>query len=188
MILGLTGGIATGKSSATKIFKDFGASIIDADKISRDVAKNTEIIKLIKVEFGSKYVNSLGLNREKLREDIFPSKEKLNKLNSIMHPKIISEINKRIKENNNDFIIVDIPLLFEIGFESNVDKTLVISIDREMQLKRLMRRDDMDSRLANIMIDLQMPLSEKESKGDIVIYNNSTLLELKRKIKEVFYE
>ncbi|TDT70564.1 dephospho-CoA kinase [Hypnocyclicus thermotrophus] len=183
MILGLTGGIACGKSEVSKIFMELGLVVIDADKISRDVSKKKEVIKEIEKEFGSKVIKNDEVNREVLGKLIFDNKELREKLNGIMHPKIINEIKNQIKLNNDKKnLILDIPLLFEVKLEYLCDKTLLIISNKELQIDRLMKRDNISREYAIKKIESQMSLEEKKELADFIIDNSISREELKEKI------
>ncbi|WP_163468034.1 dephospho-CoA kinase [Fusobacterium sp. IOR10] len=187
MIVGLTGGIASGKSTVSNILKELEIKIIDADIIAKKISEKAEIKKEILLKFGEEILNSQKeIERRKLREIVFKNKEKLKILNSIYHPRIKDEF-KKIKENHNkdDIIIFDVPLLFETDIDKECDKIILVCIDEEIQIDRLMKRDGIDSDLAKMIIKNQMPQEEKMKKADIILYNDGTLDELTRKTKMI---
>ncbi|MGO2117468.1 MAG: dephospho-CoA kinase [Fusobacterium sp.] len=185
MIVGLTGGIASGKSTVSNILKELEIKIIDADIIAKKISEKKEIKKEIISKFGEDILNSKKeIERGKLREIVFKDKEKLKILNSIYHPRIKDEF-KKIKENHNkdDIIIFDVPLLFETDIDKECDEIILVCIDEEIQIERLMKRDCIDSDLAKMIIKNQMSQKEKMKKTDIILYNDGTLDELARKTK-----
>lgn len=183
MIIGLTGGIGTGKSSAVEYFIKYGAIVIDADKISKNVTDSKEIIEKIEKEFGKEYINNGKIERKKLRKHVFSNKEELVKLNNITHPVIIEKIKNEIEKNRNKkLVIVDVPLLFETGLEVIVEKVILISAPFEVQLSRIIARDNIDYESALNAIKAQMPLKEKIKKADFIIENGGTKEELADKI------
>jgi dephospho-CoA kinase len=187
MILGLTGGIASGKSTVSKKLKELGSYIIDADKISREVSDSLEILKKLEKAFGLQIIDCGYLDRQKLREIIFEKKEKRELLNSIMHPAIVKKIIKEIEDNKKErLIILDIPLLYETKLEYLCDKVLVVCTDEKIQVERLKLRDKIEETLAEKIIDAQMPLIEKIKKADIYIENNGDLKELLKKIEMIY--
>ena len=189
MILGLTGGIASGKSTVSKKLKELGSYIIDADKISREVSDSTEILKKLEENFGLQIIDSGHLDRKKLRELVFEKKEKRELLNSIMHPVIEKKIIKEIEENKKEkLIILDVPLLYETKLEYLCDKVLVVSVDEKIQIERLKKRDMIEKKMAKKIINTQMPLTEKLKKADIYIENNGTLDELLEKTKMIYIQ
>lgn len=188
MIIALTGGIATGKSSLSNILKEKKYKVVDADLIARDLANKSTILKELSKAFGKDIVDNKQLNRAYLREIVFNDEKKLNVLNDIMHPKIIKKIKEEIEENKNKKILfLDIPLLFETKLEYLANKILLVTCDEEIQINRLMKRDNINLDLALNMINKQMALKEKENLSDYIIYNNSTLEELEDKI-DIFLE
>lgn len=188
MIIALTGGIATGKSSLSNILKEKKYKVVDADLIARDLANKSTILKELSKAFGKDIVDNKQLNRAYLREIVFNDEKKLNILNNIMHPEIIKKIKEEIEENKNKKILfLDIPLLFETKLEYLANKILLVTCDEEIQINRLMKRDNINLDLALNMINKQMALKEKENLSDYIIYNNSTLEELEDKI-DIFLE
>ncbi len=187
MIIGLTGGIATGKSTVAKFLEELKITVIDSDKIAHEILTYQDTIDKIKREFGEIVIDKDGsINRKKLGEIVFDDLNKLKKLESITHHKIFEVINKRIKQNRDDKIIVlDAPLLFETELDNEVDETWVVYTDKETQIKRLKKRDDLDRKDALKRIKAQMPLKEKIKKADIVIDNSGTKEELKQKIEKL---
>lgn len=189
MILGLTGGIASGKSTVSKKLKELGSYIIDADKISREVSDSTEILKKLEENFGLQIIDSGHLDRKKLRELVFEKKEKRELLNSIMHPVIEKKIFEEIEENKKEkLIILDVPLLYETKLEYLCDKVLVVSVDEKIQIERLKKRDMIEKKMAKKIISTQMPLTEKLKKADIYIENNGNLDELLEKTKMIYIQ
>jgi dephospho-CoA kinase len=191
MILGLTGSIGSGKSEAALYFKKCGAYIIDADKISRDLSqKGSSALKDISKIFGKDIVDGEGvLNREKLADIVFNDKKKLKKLEKIIHGKILKQIKKEVKTNKDNFkvIIIDAPLLFETGLNKICSKTLAISTQKRIQIKRLKKRNPFWS-LAHIeqRINSQMNADKKSSLADFLIDNSYSKNELKKQIENLY--
>lgn len=187
MIIGLTGGIASGKSTVTSYLKEKGFPIVDADLVSRDVVKpGTLGLKKIVDRFTKKVLNSdSSLNRKVLRAIIFNDEEARLDLNSILHPIIHDEIIRQIEEykKHYDVIIFDAPLLLENQLQDMVDQVWVVSTDSETQIERLMKRDGINKDEANAIIKRQMPIEEKVKLADVVIYNNSDLISLYKQIE-----
>lgn len=183
MALGLTGGIATGKTTAANILKDFGAEIVDADKIAHKIMEPdgpaySDVVQF----FGNNILNDDGsINRNKLGEIVFSNSELRQKLEKITHPLIVKEIEKRLENDNN--IVLVAPLLFEVGLERLVDVVWVIYCSRLTQIKRLKNRDNLDDNAANIRIDAQMPLQEKIENADLAIENEGSIEDLKSKLR-----
>ncbi len=187
MILGLTGGIACGKTTISNIFKQLGVKVIDADKVAREVIELPEIVNQIKKNYGDEVFINGKLDRKKLREIIFNDKEKIMKLNSIIHPKVIDIFKEEYNKNkfSDEIIVFDIPLLFEVGLEKYCNKTIVVYVNEEIQIKRVMERDKSSRELAKKIIDAQMELSKKIKMADYAIENNSTISELEKKVKNI---
>ena len=189
MIIGLTGGIATGKSQSSKIFKELGCYIIDADKLSRTLTtKDSKCLKEIVETFGTDILNYNGtLNRKKLGQIVFNDKQAKMDLERIIHPHIIKKTNEIIaKKYNKTNIIVDAPLLFEVGLDRVCDKVIVIYARYHIQITRFMKRDNLSKEEAIKRIALQMPIEDKMKLADITIDNSGTLLELKKNIKFIY--
>lgn len=187
MILGLTGGIACGKTTISNIFKQLGIKVIDADKVAREVIELPEIVNQIKKNYGDEVFINGKLDRKKLREIIFNDKEKIMKLNSIIHPKVIDIFKEEYNKNkfSDEIIVFDIPLLFEVGLEKYCNKTIVVYVNEEIQIKRVMERDNSSRELAKKIIDAQMDLFEKVKMADYAIENNSSVNELEKKVKNI---
>ncbi|QNQ83988.1 dephospho-CoA kinase [Lactobacillus sp. PV037] len=185
--LGLTGGIATGKSTVDKLFREKKIPIIDADKIAHQLMlpneKNyNEIVK----NFGNKVLASdLTIDRKKLGEIVFSDKIKLTLLNDITHPNIITEIKNQmaqLEKREEPLVVLDIPLLFEEKLEYLCEGVLLISAPKQLQLQRLMARNNLSQSQANQRIISQMPLVEKKKLADYVIENDQDLGVLKDKV------
>jgi len=189
-IIGLTGGIATGKSTVTQLLTKQGHLVIDADVIVLELQeKGSPLLKELSKAFGSTILNKDGsLNRDVLGKLIFPDKEKRNLLNSIIHPLVRLEFEKRIASIESDLLFLDIPLLFEAKFDDLADLTLVIATSSTKQLERLMLRDDLTKQEAQARIAAQMPLTEKIKLANFVIDNDGDLCELKEKIEKFLGE
>lgn len=190
MIIGLTGGIASGKSTVSKIFRELGAEIIDADIKAKEISEREDVIKEIGNIFGKEVINSEGkIDRLKIKEIVFNNKEKLKKLNDLIHPKVMEEF-KKIKENTgkNDIIIFDVPLLFESGMDKMCDKIILVFTDKKIQIKRMLERDGITEELAEKIIDSQMSLEEKLNKSQIHLENNGTLEDLREKSETIYRE
>lgn len=188
MIVGLTGGIASGKSTVSNFFKKLGLEVLDADGIVKEVSQKEDTIKKIVKVFGKNILDGNGkIIREKLRKEAFENRELLNKLNEIIHPQVIEIFVKKKKETSEDSIVIfDIPLLYEAKMENLCDKIIVVYIKREQQIKRVIERDKNTRELAEKIIDAQMSLEEKSKRADIVIYNNSTLEDLKNQVNMIY--
>lgn len=188
MILGLTGGIASGKSTVSNIFKKYGIYIADADKIAKELGNRKDVIDEIGEKISKTVIDENGIvDRAKLKEIVFSDKSKLEILNKIYHPKIREEFKKiKLNSSKNDIIIFDVPLLFETGMYTLCDKKILVYVNEDIQIERLIARDGITKELAKKIIDSQMSLDEKKSKSDILIENNDSLEELEKKVEMVY--
>lgn len=190
MIIGLTGSIASGKSTVSRLLKEQGYAIVDADEIARLVVEpGTPVIQELVQAFGKEVLKEDGsLNREKLGELIFGNVEERDKLNSIMHPAIRGEMirqrEERIAEGANT-VVMDIPLLFESKLQSFVDKIIVVSVKRDVQKQRLMTRNQLTEKEAQNRISSQLPMELKEAGADAVIYNNETVKKTEKQLGQI---
>jgi dephospho-CoA kinase len=190
-VIGLTGGIATGKSSVALFFTERGIPVIDADQLARDaVLPGSPALEQIISLFGREIVTLDGeLDRKRLGELIFSDPEKRRLLESILHPEIRKMSEERIAQAaaaGHQRLIYMAPLLIEAGATERVDSVWVVTVRPEIQLERLMRRDGISRELAQRMIDSQMPLSEKERYGSVVIDNSGTEAETRMVLETVW--
>lgn len=190
MIVGLTGGIASGKSTVSNLFRKYGIEIVDADKVAKEVSEKKESIEKISNIFGKDILDSDGkIVREKLREKAFKNRELLQELNKIIHPQVMEYFKRKKEENSKDEILIfDIPLLYEVKMEYLCDKIIVVGVDVQKQIRRVVARDGSSEELAKKIIFNQMPLDEKIKKADIVIMNDGTLDELEAKVMKIYRE
>ncbi len=198
-VVGLTGGIGSGKTTVAGQFKKLGAHVIDADKIAREMLQpQTSLGKKIINCFGKQILyktkKKLYINRKKLAALVFSNKEKLRKLNELMHPLIINQIKKEIREVKQtkgfrkQIIIVDAPLLFETGVNVFMDRIIVVSVSRECQIERMEKRDGLNKKESLQIINKQWPLKKKIRYADYLIDNSESIQRLKEKIENVWEE
>ena len=168
MIIGLTGGIATGKSTAAEYLKKKGAKIIDADQISHKITQKGEKgWKRVIDEFGKDILREDGeFDREKLGEIVFADKNKLQLLNSIVHPLVRQEMQQIIDNAEDEILIFEIPLLFESGLERAFDFSINVSVKKQKQKERLAQRDEIASQQQEQRINSQMSNEKKNQKAD----------------------
>lgn len=189
LVIGLTGNIGCGKSSLSNILKNNSLDIIDADIISRDIMNDKDLLNKIFETFGNDIKSEDGtLNRKELGKIVFNDDEKLIILNNITHPAIKNEIKKRIKEiedNNRNIVVVDAALLIEGNFLDLVDRLVVISCDLDIQLNRIIKRDNITKEEAISRIKSQMDQNEKIKYGDYIIDNSKDLDELNYKANKL---
>ena len=188
VIIGLTGSIATGKSTVSTMLRDAGMPIVDADVVAREVVEpGTHTLEAIKLAFGPGVIENGVLNRSQLGNIVFGNQSDLQRLNAIMQPAIRSVMADKInfwRTQHVPVLILDIPLLFEREYDKNyhVDKIIVVSADPEVQLARLKSRDSLDERQAKNRMRTQMPIAEKVARADYVINNNGDKSQLKAQV------
>lgn len=189
MLIGLTGGIGSGKSTVANIFSQYGFPIIDSDKIARDVVEpSEEAWQKIVQHFGKKILNTDNtINRKELGEIIFRDHEKREKLNQITHPIIISRILAEAKalQKNHKHIIVEVPLLYESNSTNLFDLIIVVYVNKNIQLQRVIERDRIEQDLALAKIDAQLSLEIKKDKADFVVYNDDGLEKTKQQVEAI---
>jgi dephospho-CoA kinase len=193
-VIGITGGIASGKSYVSSVIKKAGYPVIDADLISKELSqKGGSVYHAIIRTFGESFLDeNKEINRQKLGSLIFNDKQAKGLLNSISHPLIIEEMEKQIKMAKTDLVFVDVPLLYESGLENMFDKIVCVYLPRKIQIERLMNRDNISYEYAVKKIESQMSLDKKKRMADFVINSSNSfdyvsldVIELIKKLKEV---
>jgi dephospho-CoA kinase len=179
-VIGLTGGIATGKTTVARLLEKLGADIIDADQIAREVVEpGSPVLEKICLLFGHEALLPDGLlNRQFVRNKIFSDPEKRRQLENILHPAIKEHALQQLEKVRNSGVDVAVyvaPLLIEAGATDRVDEIWVVTVRPEVQLQRLMTRDNCSKEEAERVIAAQMPLAEKERFGVVVIDNSASL-------------
>lgn len=190
-IIGLTGGIASGKSLVSGFFKELGIPVIDADIVAREVVRPGKKPWLrIKKIFGPDLFKKDGtLDREKMAKIVFSHPEKRKELEAITHPEIVKEMIRQIralKKKGKNLVVIDVPLLFESDLFRMTSKNILVKVDEERQVARLKQRDTLNDREAHQRIFAQMSMVEKEKLADYVIDNSGTREETKRLFLDVF--
>jgi dephospho-CoA kinase len=190
LVIGLTGGIASGKSTVSKMLKEMDITVIDADVEARlAVEKGEPAYQKIVAEFGDDILlDNEGIDRQKLGSIIFHNSEKRQLLNGIVHPEVRARMFNKIDTANKQgekVVILDIPLLFESKLTSMVEKTILVYVDKPIQLQRLMERNQLSKEEAEARVNSQMPLSEKIALADVVIDNNGSIEETNRQLNEI---
>ena len=191
-VIGLTGGIATGKSTVSAILKKAGAVIIDADRIAREVVKKgLPAYREIVENFGETVLLSNGeINRSVLGDLIFNDPRKKQLLNRIVHPHVRRETNRRLKDMENSspdtIAVLDIPLLFEAEMHKDLSEVIVVYAPEHIQIKRLMKRDNISEADAVARVRSQMPIEEKKKRATIVIDNSGTMQDTRKRTLEIF--
>jgi len=187
MIVGLTGGIGSGKSAAANFFQNEGITVIDADHLAREVIEqDTPGFKSIVDYFGSDVIGDDGsVDRDKLRKVVFDNNEKKKVLESITHPLVGELMAKKIATAKSPYSIIMVPLIFETNTMSAYDRILVIDCDPALQLKRATSRDNNSDELIQKIIDSQCSREERLSIANDVIPNNDSLENLKSRSLEM---
>jgi dephospho-CoA kinase len=194
LIAGLTGGIASGKSTVADIFQKAGARIVDADAIARRVvAPGLPAWQSIKAVFGNQVIQPDGaLNRPLMGELVFKDKKLRRRLEGIIHPQVRDQMDRevaRILEASPDALVIkDIPLLFESEMTDGLSEIIVVYVPMALQLERLMQRDGIDPEAARARIKAQMPIEEKRRLGTLVIDNSGDLSHTEAQTMKIFEE
>ena len=188
-IIGITGSISTGKSAADKIIRSYGYEIVDADEIAHEVLRKDEVKNLLKHSFGNYIIKNNEVDRDLLGRIIFKDENKRDILNNITHPFIYDEIKKNISKSKHKVVFVDIPLLIETlpdikKYGLDIDEIWLIYASQDIQIKRLVERDNISLEYAKEKISSQMFVDEKKKYADIIIDNSYTLEDLKMSIKK----
>ncbi|MBA4496462.1 dephospho-CoA kinase [Paenactinomyces guangxiensis] len=192
MILGLTGGISTGKSTVSAMLKERGAVIIDADQVAREVVEpGTEGLRRIYEHFGKQVLHEDGrLNRSVLGDIIFWNEDLRKKLNELLHPLIRDVIMERtrvvLEKNPSEIVIWDVPMLIEGNLTQFVEKVIVVYIPEPIQLKRLMKRNSLSEAEARKRIASQLSIEEKKKLADYVIDNSGSLEMTERQVDQLW--
>jgi dephospho-CoA kinase len=193
-VIGLTGGIASGKSTVSGMLKKLGAEIIDADKIAREVVEpGQKCLNMIVTKFGKGVLKSDGtLDRKKLGSIVFNDKRKLKFLNDITHPEIRKIIGQRLKtiemNGKSDAVVVDAAVLIESRMDDMVDEVWLVYVDDDIQLERLKKRDNITDEEAAVRISSQMPFSQKMKHADCIIDNSKTIEHTKEQVEKLWDE
>jgi dephospho-CoA kinase len=189
-LVGLTGGIASGKSTVAAILRRLGAAVVDADDLSREVVQpGQEGWKEIVDSFGADVLQpDQTLDRQKLRKIIFDDPQARKKLEAIIHPQVRALAEERIREYaaaGYEIVVYEVPLLFEVKLHHSLRPVVLVACDIATQIKRLQERDRLTETEARKHIDAQMSLEEKRRLADYVIENDGGLEELERRVRMV---
>jgi dephospho-CoA kinase len=192
LLVGLTGGIASGKSLVARVFKDLGAQVIDADRIVHDLLEpHEDAWRAVVDHFGRDFLlPDESIDRRKLGECIFADADKRAWLNNCLHPKVfnvyttqVQHIRKRLPD---PLIVLDAALLIETGYDRNMDKIVVVYAGLDQQIERLIARDHFTREQALARIGCQMPLSEKRGRADYIIDNTGSRSDTEQQAKDVY--
>lgn len=192
LVVAVTGGFGTGKTTVSNMFQELGAEIIDIDFLVFELERpNQSAWEKIVKEFGSKIIKTdKTINRPKLASLVFSNPKLLQKLNSLVHPLVLKKMREEIesfKETKPDaLIVVDIPLLFEVKEQDYFKKIIVVKADETVVLERITKNRKLSAMEINQRIQAQFPLEEKASKADFVIDNNNALEKTQEQVKAVF--
>jgi dephospho-CoA kinase len=184
-LIGITGGIACGKTEVAKVFQEKGAVILSGDQIGKEVVeKEGTVLKQLVRAFGQDILNKNGtLNRRKLGRIAFTSKESRDKLNGIIHPHLLKELRRRIQnieeENPQAVVVIDAALIVEWGLEKELDHLIFVESKEENKIKRLQKEKGYSKKEALDRIKSQLPEKVKEKKADVIIRNDEGLAELR---------
>ena len=192
-VIGLTGGIASGKSTAARLLGELGAPVIDADQLARDAVRSgTEALAAIVAAFGDEVLQPDGaLDREALGKRVFADPEARRALEWIVHPEVrrLARLKLQVLEESGARVVFYMaPLLIEAGADTLCDEIWIVDVDEETQLQRATARDGMSCEEARQRTAAQMPLAEKARRGDVVIDNRGTVEELAERLKRLWEE
>jgi dephospho-CoA kinase len=187
LIIGMTGGIGSGKSEALKIFESLNIKVIDLDNISKEITDTShQAIQEIKLVFGDAIFDKDNrLDRKKLREIIFSEKDQKINLEKILHPKILEEVMKKLNVlSSESYVVIDIPLLFETNqYTSLISRSLVIDCKVDDQIERVKKRDGTDTSVIQSIIEQQVARNYRIEKADDVVVNDGSIEKLEESIK-----
>ncbi len=185
MIIGLTGGIACGKTTVTDIFRKFGVAVVDADEISRELTgPSGKALPQIAVEFGADFINAQGLKRDLMRETIFSDPGAKEKLEAILHPMIKREIFEALKIIKAPYVILSVPLLLESGrWVEACKRILVVDVTEDEQINRLVYHRHLGEEQARAIMNTQISRDKRMAAADDLIDNSGSMEELEEKVK-----
>jgi len=191
IVIGLTGGIGTGKSEVTRIFQELGAVLINADQIGHQAyTPHSEIWQEVVKAFGEEILQPSGeIDRKKLGSIVFADPDQLTRLNQIMHPRMARMVAQQIQElgeQGADVVVVEAALLFEAGWDSLVDEVWSTESPEESVIKRLQSRSGLSQEEAKKRIDSQMSAEERTSRSQVVVDNSGDLVELERVVRSIW--
>ncbi len=194
LIVGVTGGVASGKTTVSRMFEEEGAYLIEADQIARELVQpHSPAWRQITRVFGKEILEKDGtIDRKRLGNQAFSDSGQRRLLNEILHPRIKKEMGKRAskigRKDPHAIVVFDVPLLVETGFHREVDRVVVITSKETQQIERLKKRAGMSEEETRRIISSQMDLEEKVKAADFVIRNEGSIEEIRRRVREVFQE
>lgn len=184
MVVGLTGGIGSGKTTIANLFADYGVEVIDADVIARDVvAPGSEGLNAIELKLGHDILLTDGqLNRSKLRELIFSQPELKNWLDSLLHPLIRQQMQQQIEQVQSTYCLLVIPLMVENNLQAMTDRLLVVDVEQQVQIARTLQRDQVSEQQVKNILAAQASRETRNAAADDIITNNGDSDELPQKV------
>ena len=188
VVIGLTGSLATGKSSVAAMFKRCGAVVLSADDIvHRHLNRRGVVFKKVIKLLGKKIINKGGIDRKKIAQIVFTDAHKLRALEKVLHPIVQEDMARVLKkmEHTKKMVVLDVPLLFESGINRLTDVNIVVKATPPIQIKRAVKRLHITKAEALGRIRLQMPLKEKIRLADIIIDNSRTLQKTKEQVEKI---
>lgn len=190
-VIGILGGIGSGKSSAAAEFAQLGCGVVDADELVSELLQDSVIIQKLVESFGKEIVDQAGyIDRSKLADIVFEDVDKLTILNGIIHPEVFAQTEVLIEQFNSDSdtkaIILDMPLLVETGWDKRCDKLIFVACDESVRLKRTQKSREITKKQLKKRENFQIPLDKKASIADIIVENNSGHLDLVRQVEDIF--
>ncbi|MHB0913474.1 MAG: dephospho-CoA kinase [Armatimonadota bacterium] len=191
IVVGLTGGVATGKSTVAQMFSELGAQVVSADSIvHRMLGPGTDVYKAIVREFGEEILSDGRIDRRKLGETVFVDPAKRLRLEAITHPPVLHELREtaeKFRRTGRGVLVLEIPLLFEAECEAMVDKIVVVVAEQETQISRLEYRYGINREEALLRIKAQMSLDEKVRRADWVVRAEGSLSDTKKEVDRVWH-
>ena len=186
----LTGGIASGKTAVSDLFAQRGVPVIDTDQIAREIVEpGRPALKRIAEAFGQEFLGADGrLDRKKMRNAIFSSPQQKNRLESILHPEIASEVDQLIAQVKASWCILVVPLLAETRLFSWIDRVLVVDVEESVQIERVMARDKISQEQAQSIMDAQTNRRQRLSMADDILNNSGSLAQLQVKVDKLYHK
>ncbi len=186
-ILGITGGIGAGKSCVANLFAKLGATVVDADKIAREILEpNGKAFPLVVEHFGEEILTpDRTINRKKLAGIVFCDKQKLELLNHLTHPAVFEEMQRQIKAAKTEIVCLDVPLLFTCDFPIHCDRTLAVVAPKELRIARILERDGCGREQAEARMRNQLSDEEFREKADLILCNDGDVVALEEKVRDI---
>lgn len=187
VVLGITGGLGSGKSTACRFFQQLGAEVFDADVEAKKILFNSDIVKeKLIAKFGKTIIANDGIHKESLAQIVFNNKTNQQFLNQLIHPRVRRSFMEHKSEVSSLVYIMDAALIFESNLLDDFDKIILVYTDKEIRIQRAIKRGNLTRKQILDRMALQMDEEEKRAKADIIIENNGSELELKNKITELY--